>query len=320
MRKFFAVQFIFLILTTLFFVSCGKDSVQLEVTKANTNTYSGYVAVSNSAINAVTLFDTSGSFVKVIRDVTNGGEVPYGLFAESYDKIFAVIDGTDRVEVLKASESTNTGVTTFTANANLTAVPVQGIGRDSSGNIYVAESSINTIEKFDSNGARVGSPFISAAVGGCTIPSTPRHIAVASNGNIAVTMAGSNRLNIYGSTGTTCVASLSTAPFGANVPFGVGYNAVYDKFIVAFNTSGAIVAVSSDGATVNTIYTDTTTLAAPVAVSNDNSGNIYVASTTYNTVEKLNYSGGTTATRSGNSPFISTSTFIRTPTGLTVIP
>lgn len=308
-----------LILFVLFCgAGCGRNSVPLELIKKASSTttpgYTGNILISNSSLNTVVMYGSTGRFVKVVRDLNVGTEVPYGLVGFGSNKILAAIDGTDRIEQFSLGDELNT---TLVSNSNLTSSPIQGIAIDSSKNIYVVESSTNTIEKFTSSGTRVGSPFING-VSGCTL-STARHIAVASDGTIAVTSSGNNRLLIYNSAGTTCVASVTSSPFSGNAPYGITYHSSSNKFIVALNGSSAIVSISTTGTGATTIYSDTNVISAPTALTVDSSGNILVVNTGYDSVEKLSFDG-TTATRVGSSAFIPADTYIRDPSGIGVVP
>jgi sugar lactone lactonase YvrE len=297
---------------TLALAACAQESRLFK--PASSASYSGYFAVSSTGFNTVTLFDESGTFVRLLRDLNYPSESPYGLGISLSGNLLAVIEGVDRVESISLADGSYSN---FVLNASLTANTVLGLAVDSAGSIYVAEQSTNTIEKFSPAGFRVGSPFIGTTVGSCVL-SAPRQLAILGNGNLAVANTGNDRLNIYDTSGG-CVAAVTAAPFGSNDPYGVAWDAAYSRIIVAFNGSSEIVRVDQDGSNPTQIYLDTAVISAPTSVACDGAGGLYVGNTGLDTVEKLAFDGST-ATRAGTSPFIPTSAYMRDPSGIVRIP
>lgn len=296
--------------------ACGTASEPFPRTAQTART--GHLVVSSTGSNVVAEFDVAGSLAALVRDFNNAAETPYGVVVAGDGSSFVVVDGVDRVENIATSGT----ISTVINNASLTSVPPGGIARDPSGNIYVVESSINTIEKFSAAGARQGNPFINTAVTTgavtCTL-STPRGIAYVAGDRLAVASSGNGRLLIYDVNGG-CVASITAAPFGSNAPYGVAYDSANAKIIVTFNTSSAVVATNTSGAGAQTIYLNTTVILTPTGVVADGAGGIYVANTGLDTIEKLAYAGGATATRVGGTPWVGPSVYLRDPWGIAIVP
>jgi len=310
-------QTVFRILTgvsTLLAASaCKQESVSLF---ENASTLSGSIVVSSSVLNSVMLFNPDGSFERVVRDYSFPLETPYGIGVIGGGRVVVAVEGTDRLETLDLTGAALPS--NFHLSPNLSSSPIQGVVVDASGNVFVSEASTNTIEKFNSSGVRQGNPFIAATVGTCVL-NTPRHIAALPGGGIAVVGSGNDRLSIYDASGG-CVATVTGAPFGSNDPYGVAYDSASDKIIVAFYNNSAIVSLNPNGTGVTQIYLNTSVIQGPVSVAADGQGFLYVASLALDTVEKLSYPGGATATRVGSSPFMPPSAHLRDPTSVTWVP
>lgn len=303
-------------LTLLSGCGSGGGIFSANVSGSGTSAYSGYVAVASTASNTVTLFDSSGNFVRVLRDLNSpSSESSTGLLPSSTPgEIFTAVYGVGRIERLSLADS---AYSSLFFNSSLSTSYPRGIAMDSGGNYLISSSGGWTVEKFSSAGFRISAPFIATNVSTCTL-SNPYGIAVMSDGGIAVGNASASSLELYNSDGT-CRLHLNTAPFNANFPRTVVYDTVHDQLIVALYGNGEVYSVSKTGTGATLIYSDTTVIQNPTALAIDASGAIYVGSTSQDTVEKLSYDG-TTATRIGSVPFISASAFTLSPSAIVVVP
>jgi hypothetical protein len=222
---------------------------------------------------------------------------------------------------------TDFSVNPFIVNSNMTAGTMHGIAYGS-GHLFTVEFSAtaasNVIEKWSMQGVRQGAPFISAtAIGSCTlnVASSARKIALLPNGNVVVTNSATPVVNIYGSGGTTCATAVTGGSLaGCTGPQGVVYDAFSQKIIVACNTNSRLLALNTDGTGGTIIYNDTGSVSGPSDITSDGKGFLYVTNVTLNTVEKLSYSGGATATRVGSTPLVPSSYYMRAPTAIAVKP
>jgi hypothetical protein len=300
----------------LLFAASGCGSGGAFNQAVTTTSYSGYIAASGNAVNLVALFNTTGAYVKTLRDLSNpGSDAPYGLVPSTVEgQLFVAVSGVSRIESINLSTAANT-ITVL--NSNISANSIQGVALDASGNILVIKTGAFTVEKFTPSGFRVNAPFIPITVGGCTI-SGPRNIANLGNGTFAVTNLFNSQVNIYNNDGT-CNGVAGAAPISANAPYAIALDSVHSKMILASNTTSAIMAANLDGSSPAIIYQNTTYIQNPTTVAVDATGNIYVGSTGQNTIEKLTFDG-TIATRAALVPFIQANAYVRSPTGLAIIP
>jgi len=180
-----------------------------------------------------------------------------------------------------------------------------GVAVDSQGNIYVVDRGNDRIQKLAGNGS-----FITQWGGsgnGNGKLSIPFAIAIDSNDNVYVTDSGNNRIQKFGSTGVF-KTKWSIAGVGQSNPVdGITVDKQGNVYM-ADNNNHRILKFAP-AATSDTIYTcvekwgvedENGSVAGsgdgefnyPAGLACDNYGNIYVADTNNNRVQKLNHGGG----------------------------
>jgi DNA-binding beta-propeller fold protein YncE len=123
-----------------------------------------------------------------------------------------------------------------------------GLAFDQAGNLYVANTGSNTIEKFDTNG--YGTPFVTTGL------NFPQALAFDSSGNLYVANAGNHEIDKYDTNGN----GSPFVSFGGGTVAGLAFDSagnLYASFvgganmIYKFDTSGApsFVASGFDGPT-----------------------------------------------------------------------
>ena len=171
---------------------------------------------------------------------------------------------------------------------------------DSSGNVYIADSSNQRIRKV--NAAGIISTFVGGAVNdGGLAPlghlNSPGGVARDNAGNTYIADSGNNRVRKVASNGIiTTVAGTGVAGYSGdggaatsaqlNYPIGLALDAAGNLYIADFgnylirkvNTSGVISTVASQG--------------HPYAVALDGAGNLYSADPENECIWKMNTSGG----------------------------
>ncbi|MDQ6422854.1 S-layer homology domain-containing protein [Paenibacillus sp. LHD-117] len=172
------------------------------------------------------------------------------------------------------------------------AYPV-GIASDGSGNVYVADTNNNRIQKFDSSGIFVNAWGSYGNGDGQFIE--PAGVAVDGNGNVYVADRGNRRIQKFDSNGAfvTAWGSLGSGDGQFSAPAGVAVDASGNVYVAdtnnhriqKFNSSGAFVTVwGSHGSGIGKF-------SGPQGVAVDGSGNIYVADWGNSRIQKIDSEG-----------------------------
>ena len=314
---FFVTSAFTLLLAAMTVVGCSSDDAALL------SDLSGYVIVSTATTGPATgpglasVFDSDGNLDMVIQDGFAGGTAYPSGTAYLGNAVVAVYE-----EVNESLEKINllTGDVVSISDPNITANPIRQLAGDSEGSVYITESNLNTVEKIDSDGDRVGNPYIATTTGSCVLASPWGIAHDTDNNRIAViSSAASGRFSLYNSDGT-CNTHTTAAPFNSGTPTAICYHALSGKFIVTFSTSHAIFSVSATGGSGTQIYLNSSIINTPRSVGCASDGSIYVGSDGTDTVEKLSYDGTGVATRALPGPFAGPGIYTQNPTSVTVIP
>ncbi|MCB0361144.1 MAG: hypothetical protein KDD35_00390 [Bdellovibrionales bacterium] len=236
----------------------GSDRIYLSGSYANSNNY------------AISVYDTTGKLLGILADYGANVEFPRGLAFLDPFRLIVSVDGTDRLDVVDIFGN----ISTFASNALLSG-NLFDVRRDSSGNIYVAES--NTIERFNSSGARypvTGNPYINTTTGSCVL-STVHGLAITSQGYLAaVSSGGSDNLSIY-DVSDTSASCLYNVAFGQD-PYDVVAHS-NGKLYVVTQLNDSIYTVNEDGTGATQIYAYGVTTINPTAIAVLPNGNLLVA-------------------------------------------
>ncbi len=298
--------------------------------------YSGYIVVGSvnssgtygptNGLGMVTLYNPQGQFVAVLRDFVLTNEYPTGIAYDEVNRnVYVTVEGTDRIEVINLDTRV---VSTFGPVTGLSAAHLRGlIRRPSDGSLFIAEWDQNNVEMYSSNGARIGSPYISSITdascnlsgpyGMAYIPSLDR-IAVVSQPN--GTAAGRLSLLNISNNPATCITHVTGSPFNNNYPNSIAYHSQTNKLLITFAGTGRVHSCDLDGSNCLTIVNSAAIVTTPRAIAVDSDGFIYVGSAGTETIEKFSWNGSGLATRIGTEPFIGPSIFTYNPTSILVIP
>ncbi|MEM7115242.1 MAG: 6-bladed beta-propeller [Chloroflexota bacterium] len=145
-----------------------------------------------------------------------------------------------------------------------------GITVDSSGNVYVADTANNRVQKFDSNGNHLLT--IGGSGTGAGRFNNPKDVAVDSSGNIFVADSGNNRIQKFNSSGS--FLRMWGGEVGRSIDIWQRYNIC---------TGGCSVGIN--------VLSDIGYFDNPSGIAVDAAGNVFVADTGKNRIQKFDNDG-----------------------------
>lgn len=307
--------------------ACAGEKA-LDIVPTNGD-FTGYIVTTTVATDPATgpglaaLFNPAGQLVRIIRDYYATSEFPTGSAFVGPDRVMLSVDGSDRMELW--SLTTGSLISPIT-NSNLgsTTAPLKQIVRDPvDGSIYIVEPTPNTVEKFtvSANGgySRAGNPFIATTTSTCVL-AAPWGITINPNTQRVYVMnsAAAGKIAVYDKDGN-CVQYITSAPLTTNTPQSIAYHSASNKLIVGFIGNHAIYSMNLDGTSPQQIFLNAAIINTPRAIATDKDGYIYVSSAGTDTIEKLYYDGGLSATRALPGPLIGPSITSQNATSVMVI-
>ncbi|BFU78581.1 hypothetical protein ALC152_17960 [Arcobacter sp. 15-2] len=227
---------------------------------------SGNVYVADSSSNKIRKIDSSGNVITLAgsgsQGSANGSGIsasfnnPYGVAVDSSGNVYVADRNNHKIRKIDSSGNVTTlagSGSRGSTNANGTSASFNfpyGVAVDSSGNVYVADSSNNKIRKIDSSGnvttlAGSGSEGSTDANGTSATFKSSKGVAVDSSGNVYVADSSNNKIRKIDPSGV--VTTLA----------GTGTSATFDY---------------------------------PSGVAVDSSGNVYVADSSNNKIRKIDAS------------------------------
>ena len=150
---------------------------------------SNNIYVSNTSVGNVEKYDTSGTLLTTIAIGSSS------ITKDAGGNIY-----TSNLKYNSTGDTVLLTLNTYGRNLDGQFYSAEGVTVDSSGNIYVADSGNNRIQKFDSSGTYL-SKFGSSGTGDGQF-STPRDVTVDSSGNIYVLDKNNKRIQKFNSSGT----------------------------------------------------------------------------------------------------------------------
>jgi kumamolisin len=276
---------------------------------SDNGTYSGSTTASLT-INAVTTATSGDQFRCMVDAVTSA---PQSVLIVDTPLIISTLAG--QVETTGSQDGTGTN-----AQFNYPS----GIALDSSGNLYVADYSNNTIRVVTPAGV-VTTPYGLAGVPGSTNSTgtsarfrTPNAIAVDGSGNFYVADSGNDTIRkITVSTGAvSLIAGSARHPGSQDAPSGPGTSARFNNPAgIALDSSGNIYVADTGNNTIRKItpagavttlaghagtagYLDangtTAAFNQPISIAVDGQGNVYVADLNNDVIRKVSSAGAVT--------------------------
>lgn len=285
---------LFFVLQSLLLISCGSEEDGINHLASGFAETRIYVVNSQTTAPTnytISVYTEAGNLLATVADYTRIGAPIRGITAVDPFNFLISLENIDRIDNLTAL-----GKTSVFAVHSLFTGTIYDIEKSSDGDVYVIET--NTIEKFDSNGVRVGitaTPYINTTIGGCVL-STPRQIAFNGNtGAMLVTNTGNDRINIYDISSPISATCSSTNTAGGAVDpvailahtdgnFYVGNNLTANSQIVRYNSTVT-------GAPTTIFSTNASVILNPTALAELPDGSILVASDGTDSIVRISAAG-----------------------------
>jgi hypothetical protein len=296
-----ATVVILLIAALLLLISCAKNpetfmkTAQDNLTPADPVETGHYLIITGSLANHVVVarydLDQETPVGEYITDFRATGDSPRGLAPFGPDEFILSVETSDALYQVNHS-----GVkTSFHSSGSLTG-NLFDIALGPLDLFYAIET--NNIEVFDRAGTRATTSVIPTTVGGCVL-STPRSMDVTSSGELLVTnTGGAGNLLFYNITTptATCVRSVAIG----NTPVGIKAHS-NGLIYIGTQANDRISSVAADGTGLAIVWaTNTAVISDPSAIVEMPNGDLLVASSATNTIERITTAG----VRVGVNPFI----------------
>jgi hypothetical protein len=239
------------------------------------------VLVSNGGTDTILAYSADGTFKRIIFQLsTVSGEAIYGLdYMAATGEVIVAIDGTDRV---MAIDPTDCSARNLVANVNLTGT-LRGVTQLSGGDILVVET--NNVERFTSDGVRVTS-------GGwpLSLQTAGTDIHALSAGGFVHCSTTTDVVRTYSDAGVQAATRSSGI---ASTTDAVGCKELSNGSIaVAWSgTTDSVVIYSSNLATAQYTYSNTSVLSTPGSLAEKANGNILIADRTLNYLVEITATG-----------------------------
>lgn len=236
------------------------------------------------------VYTTDGVFVRG-GNFRAEAATPRGIIPFSATSVLMSLDTTDSIYEVNIDGTK----TLFHGSAQFNG-GIYGVAVADSGNVYAVES--NRIEVFDSTGVRLGTNLINTTTGSCTL-SNPRGITIKSNGElVVVNQGGADAVLTYdiSSSSASCVSSVALG----NNPYDVIEHS--DGYLyITTQGDDQVYRTDPDGSNPVVIWsTDTSIINNPTGLVELENGDLLVASSATDTVERITTAGE----RVGTTPFI----------------
>lgn len=265
-------------------------------TPATPNPPTGYYLIlTGSTVNHVVVakydLDNTNLIGIYLTDFRSEGDTPRGLAAFDEHSFLVTGEGSDSIYKIGLDGAKSIFHVSNNLTGNLFDITPGPLNL-----FYIIET--NNIEVLDTTGARASSSVIATTTGSCTL-NTPRMMDVTANNELlVVNTGGTGQLLFYNvsSTTPTCIRAVAVG----NTPVGLLAHS-NGKIYVGTQNNDRIVRLDSNGSNMTTVWdTNTSLISDPSAIREMPNGDLLVASSATNTVERITTSG----TRVGSVPFI----------------
>lgn len=251
----------------------------------------GDIIVTNAGNDSIVLLDSDGTFKATLVDSQTDSTLIYNGLA--FDDVNRVVLFTNDSTVaaqdsVKKIDLYDGEVSTLITNNQLNGT-LPGLARLTGGDLVILEGT-SAAEKFDSNGVRVGTPFLSG------LQTNVADITRLSDGRMILCSSGTaNTVRIYASTGGAAIATATSASptpsLGALASTSCTQGADGTIFVAYSGGTDAVRAYDSTLSTVLWTFTDTQVLTTPGKLAVRSNGNILVTDTGFHHIVEIDSNG-----------------------------
>jgi sugar lactone lactonase YvrE len=231
--------------------------------------------VANEVNDTIEKFSSTGSDLGIFARHPLAGAAAFGLAFDSSANLFVAYANLPT----NLSKFSATGAYLFSFAPGLGYI--QGVALDRAGNLYVANTTGNSIEKFSTAGTDLGT-FASSGL------SEPRGIAFDSAGNLYAANSGNNAIVKFSPTGTNLGTFASAPSARLSYPFGLAFDAAGNLYVASLSLN-QVEKFSPTGTDLGTFASSG--LSSPEGLAFDSTGNLYVANQGGSTIQKFTPSG-----------------------------
>jgi sugar lactone lactonase YvrE len=262
----------------------------------------GNVWVADTGNNRIVMSTGVGVYLPAITGdgLPNGSlKKPGGLAISPSGMLWVADTGNNRVEEFTATGAfvlaiTTNGMDPATAKSTALSSPAS-VTTDGAGDVYVADTGNNRVEKFSSSGTFLAAVTSDGQTTGTMLLSSPSGLASDAAGDVYVADTGNNRVEEFSPSGAFVTAwddSGTPAAATMNAPGGVALDTAGNLWVADTGNNQldeiALATGSVTGWTNNLSGVGQGTMSKPLGVAVDSAGNVYLADTGNSQVDAFN--------------------------------
>ncbi len=292
------LKFLILINICVISIGCQKTSSD-QVFYGSLGLEKKLIITTSTTINGAPFlllqYNLNGDFEKVLYNATSENRILRGITVLNPFQFLVATDNNDGI----IKYDMFSGISQFVSNGNLNGNIYNLRQKKSTGEIFVVEST--TIESFDKNGVRIGSPRISnAAIGSCQLNGVVRGMDFTQDGVLVVASQGNDDILFYDVSNPASAQCLAANQTLGNVdPVAIVAHSNGYVYVAHSGGTDSVLRFNGDGSAAATAIWTGTAASNPTAMIEMPDGTLLVANDGTNDIIRIDTDGNVL-----NSPFI----------------